>query len=168
MTHINITWEQIEDGVTKLAADIKKTGTQFDSIIGISKGGLIPATMLAELLEIKTLISFGIRSYTGYESGKPVVYQPFPESYNTDQSKSVLIVDDLADTGKTFEDTMQAFSCHQSRADTQIITAALYWKPHTSHVPWHFVRQYKDDTWLVFPWERLSIYPWDRAEVPEL
>ena len=134
MTHINITWEQIEDGTAKLAANIKKTDTQFDSIIGISKGGLIPATMLAELLEIKTLISFGIRSYTG----------------------------------KTFEDTMQAFSCHQSRADIQVITAALYWKPHTSHVPWHSVRQYEDDSWLVFPWERLSIYPWDRAEVPEL
>ena len=163
MTHINITWKQIEDDVVQLASDIKKTETQFDSIVGIAKGGLIPAAMLAELLEVKNLISYGIRSYTGYESGTIKVYQPFPKSYKPAPGKSVLIVDDLSDTGKTFDRTIAEAPPH-----SQIITAALYWKPRTSHVPWYSVRKYENDSWIVFPWERLSIYPWNRDEVPEV
>ena len=158
MTHINITWKQIEDDVAELATNINKSGTTFDSIIGIAKGGLIPATMLAELLDIKTLISFGIRSYTGYESGEPIVYQSLPDSYKPAKGKSVLIVDDLADTGKTFEEVMKEVSHRQT--DVQIITAALYYKPHTSHVPWHFTRRYDDEAWILAMFS-LSNYDYD-------
>ena len=144
---INITWESIFEDVDSLAKQIKN----IDAIVGIGRGGLIPATLLSYKLNIKCFNNFQLQSYS--DQNKPmasVLYQiPSNEFIKEQQHKNVLIVDDLSDRGKTLEIVKNFFES----SNITLTFATLYIKNNTSFVPDYFTRIYKDDEWIVFPWE---------------
>ena len=147
MSHEVLTYELFGEGVRELARQVAESGFEPDILLGISRGGLLPAGALAYALDVKNLFTISVEFYTGVDSrlDVPVMLPPFLDAHDLDEAQ-VLVVDDVADTGKTLE-LVQAFCAgHVSAART----AVLYEKPRSSLRPDYAWRQ--TDRWIDFPW----------------
>jgi hypoxanthine phosphoribosyltransferase len=119
----------------------------YDFIVGVGRGGLIPATMLAYKLK-KKVISFGINTYNDMvQSDKYVIYQPIP--IPTKLSK-VLVVDDICDTGNTFNIIKDIYG---KEDNMDIEFASLFVKDSKSHLVDYYGLSVSDGIWLDFPWD---------------
>jgi uncharacterized protein len=140
-------WPEFGAAARDLAHQVVDSGFAPDVILGIARGGLIPAGALSYAIECKNLFTINVEFYTGVDSrlDVPVVLPPVLDATDLDDL-SVLIVDDVADTGKTLE-LVQAF-CADHVAEAR--TAVLYHKPRSSLRPDYSWRQ--TDRWVDFPW----------------
>ena len=125
----------------------QRVRTDYDFIVGVGRGGLIPATMLAYKLK-KKVISFGINTYNDMiQTDKYVIYQPIPVP--TKQSR-ILVVDDICDTGKTFNIIRDIYN-KENHLDIEF--ASLFVKDSKSHLVDYYGLSVSDGIWLDFPWE---------------
>ena len=145
---IILTWADVELAVNII---INRIGNKkYDYVIGIANGGLIPATLIAKKLKLKTL-SVGVTSYEDKEQLKTITTWSsindinHPYNYGT-----CLIVDDISDSGKTFH-----FLKKYYLTEVECLTdyAALVVKPKTSFMPDYFAMSVSNDVWVKFPWE---------------
>lgn len=152
-----ISWDNITDGCTVLAENISKKQT-YDIIIGIGRGGLIPASILANYLNIPRVLNFGCRSYTeDNHKGGLEVYQDIDLVNGAKylSNSHVLIVDDLSDTGDTFAGTM--LSIAERFPNRSMASATLYVKPEAKYIPDFYYKKLSASPWLVFPWEMKGV-----------
>ena len=143
-----ISWKQIHDDIDVLASNIKNV----DAIIGVGRGGLIPATLLSYKLNVKVINNFQTQSYDDRNIPEAFKLWQTPEDHfvNTfSGNKTILVVDDLSDRGKTL-DFIKRYFTHKN-VNLRFVT--LYIKKGTSFVPNLYVREYSTEEWLVFPWE---------------
>jgi uncharacterized protein len=118
---------------------------QIDHIISINRGGAVLSRILADVLDIE-LGAFGLRSYTGVDQQKGI--EVSQELNLTLAGKTILLVDEICDTGHTFETAVRyAQELHPAR----ILTATLYLKPHSIFQPDFF--EIKSSKWVIFPYE---------------
>ena len=121
-------------------------------IVAVARGGLAPASIIANRLNIKNVYSIGLSSYVMQSDGTQT--QQDMDVYQTiDKLKcdKILIVDDISDKGTTFDYVKE----HVNKICTaRVITSAIVYKPGTSHVPDVVYDQVPDDRWVVFPWEK--------------
>ena len=128
MKMIKYTWKQIKEDTDKLTLWInkyQKKNEKFTSIYGIPRGGIIPAVILSH----KTSIPF--------------------TSYLTPQTRKLLIVDDISDSGHTLTNIF----LKQLKPDFQWISITLWIMKETKYLPSSFCRQKNKNEWIVFPWE---------------
>jgi len=131
----------------ELAERIQSDGFRPDIIVGISRGGWLPARVLSDLLENPYITSVGAEFYVGvYETNsEPRLTQQIPVSVF---DKRVLLVDDVVDTGKSVL-LIRDHLARQGTKETKILT--LYFKPWSVVKPDFYSRETCD--WIVFPWE---------------
>ena len=142
-----MTWELFGAASRELATAVADSGFRPDILLGIARGGLIPAGSLAYALDCKNLFTISVEFYTGIDERLevPVVLPPFLDAHDLDDAR-VLIVDDVADTGKTLELVHDFCAGHVSEART----AVLYQKPRSiiqASYAWRHT-----DQWINFPW----------------
>jgi hypoxanthine phosphoribosyltransferase len=132
--------------VTKLAGSVAASGEKFDLVIGIARGGMPVAMVVADKLGIK--VDFlNVKSYTDVgERVKPKILTTITEKIT---NKRVLIVDDLVDGGATMETITEYLS---TQKPISIKTAVLFTKPWSTFAPDFSLRVV--DNWVVFPYER--------------
>lgn len=139
-----VSYEYISFIVDLLEQRVRKN---YDFIVGVGRGGLIPATMLAYKLK-KKVISFGINTYNDVvQTDKYVIYQPI--TIPTTQSK-ILVVDDICDTGNTFNIIRDIYG-KEDHLDIEF--ASLFVKDNKSHLVDYYGLSVSDGIWLDFPWE---------------
>jgi hypoxanthine phosphoribosyltransferase len=115
--------------------------------VGVSRGGLIPARILTDILEAPQLETLQIEFYVDIAQTtlEPKLKQPLTTKV---AAKKALLVDDIADTGKS----LQLAKTHlQMQGAAEIKTATLYFKPQSSLTPDFYEKQ--TDNWIVFPWD---------------
>ena len=141
-----VTWAQYGEMVTKLADSVATSGEKFDLVIGIARGGMPVAMVVADKLGIK--VDFlNVKSYTDVgERVKPKILSTITEKIT---NKRVLIVDDLVDGGDTMETITDYLS---TQKPISIRTAVLFTKPWSTFTPDFSLRVV--DNWVVFPYER--------------
>jgi uncharacterized protein len=141
-----VSWSQYGDLVTKLAENVAASGERFDLVIGIARGGMPVAMVIADKLGIK--VDFlNVKSYTDVgERVKPKILSTITEKI---ADKRVLVVDDLVDGGATMESITEYLST-QSPSDMK--TAVLFTKPWSTFTPDFSLKVV--DNWIVFPYER--------------
>ena len=149
-----LSWDIIEDGCLQISKQL--ASDNIDLIVSISRGGLIPARLIANNLGVAKIVSVGITTYTKKckKSGKINVYQEIGDSFTQKKlfsESNVLVVDDLSDTGDTFAYVLMVL-CEKA-ATRSLKTASLYVKPDTKYVPDVYYKKLKTSPWLVFPWE---------------
>lgn len=125
-------------------------------IIGLSRGGLPPACIMANTLGIRRLYSVGVASYNQGDEAEDVageiqMYQRIPANDSEiNRDSVVLVVDDISDRGHTLnyvkDNLLSNFECKH-------ITASVFVKPKTAHLPDIYHKTVPDDQWIVFPWE---------------
>ena len=145
-----LTWEAFGEGGRELARQVAEDGYQPDLILAIARGGLFPAGILGYALSVKNIYLINVEYYTGVEERlpMPVALPPVPELVDL-EDMSVLIADDVADTGHTL-----AF-VHDFCRDRvgSVRTAVLYQKPQ-SVIDCEYVWR-RTDRWIDFPWSSL-------------
>lgn len=152
-------WVDIEQCCGTIAQAIKDEERTVDAIIGLSRGGLVPATILAHLLKIREVLVHGYHSYdddTNVRDPKndhgfmyqDVVYDLMKGL----QGKHILIVDDLCDEGVTMDGLTKRLYKKFHKGAVNFMTATLYCKSSSKFKP-DFVGKHCGDEWLVFPWE---------------
>jgi len=142
------TWEKIYELLLNLASKIRKANFKPDVIVGISRGGWPPARIMSDLLENPELANVKAEFYLDVAKTKsePVITQPVSVSVH---GKKILIVDDVADTGKSLR-LVRSHLKEQGATDVKI--AAIYYKPWSVVTPDWYER--KTSHWIIFPWER--------------
>jgi hypoxanthine phosphoribosyltransferase len=140
-------WNQIYAMLLSQAEKILQSGFKPDIGVGITKGGWIPARVLSDLLEIPELASLGVEFYLGVAETRddPVLTQRVSAVVS---GKEVLLVDDVADTGKSLK-LAKEHVLQQGAAEVRIAT--LYYKPLSVTKPDYYEKETR--RWVVFPWE---------------
>ena len=144
-----ISWEQIE----KWCEIIKeKVSNSFrpDIIVGLSRGGLVPARMLSDMLWIKDLISIKTEHWgiTATASGKAVLKDPGRLNI---EGKRVLVVDDITDTGQSMK---LAYDFILGQKPAEVRTVTMLHITRSAFIP-DFYAELVDEknwAWFIFPW----------------
>ena len=123
----------------------------FTDIIGVARAGFIPAQILSYKLNVNRLHSYGARSYavdnTPSLNGEFHTYQ-IPTISNNEK---VLIVDEICDTGTTFNKIIDFLQKYWSIRD--ISTCSLLFKTNSSITPTFFGKEVPKEEWAILPWE---------------
>lgn len=131
-----------------LALRFKLNGREFTHVIGISRGGLLPAKIISYILEAQFL-SYGVSSYDGKDqTGKMDVSQGIDFNKLPKDSR-ILVVDDKCDTGKTIDHIKTIIG---DQFDYVRYATVFAEKRATKKVD-HYGVLLSDHTWIDFPWE---------------
>ena len=142
-----MTWEDLGVAVDDLAARIRADGFRPDAVLALARGGLPCAGALAYALGVKNMATLNVEFYTGIDErlDEPLLLPPVPDLALL-RADRLLVVDDVADTGKTL--ALASEFCAQHVPEVR--TAVLYEKPQ-SVVRCDFVWR-RTDLWINFPW----------------
>jgi len=141
-------WNQIYRLHLKLAEAVRKSGFEPDVIVGVSRGGWIPARIMSDLLETPKLANVTAEFYVGVAETKrePTITQPVSLPV---KGAKVLVVDDVADTGES----LKLVNSHlKNQGASEIKIATIYYKPWSVIVPHCYEKETR--CWIVFPWEQ--------------
>jgi hypoxanthine phosphoribosyltransferase len=141
------TWNQIYAMLLSQAEKIRQSGFKPDVIVGVTRGGWIPARVLSDLLEIPDLATVGVEFYLGVAETRkaPVLTQGVSADV---EGKKALLVDDVADTGKSLR-LAKEHVLQQGATEARIAT--VYRKPFSIIKPDYYEKETR--SWVVFPWE---------------
>jgi hypoxanthine phosphoribosyltransferase len=140
-------WSQIYDMLLCQAQKIQTAPYKPDIIVGVARGGLVPARILVDLLEIPQFASILVEFYVDIAQTKqePVLKQALAIPV---EGKKVLLVDDIADTGRSLK---LAQTCLQTQGAAEVKTAVLYFKLQSIIKPDFYEKQ--TSRWVIFPWD---------------
>ncbi len=143
-----VSWDQFHRDARALAWRLSGQGS-WEAIVCITRGGLVPAAIVARELEIRLIETVCIASYHEYkdQGNLEVIKSINPEVLGLKEGtgKSILVVDDLVDTGGT------AKIVRDMLPEAHIAT--IYAKPKGRPQVDTFVTEVSQDTWIYFPWD---------------
>ncbi len=152
-----ITWNQVYQLSRKLASGIKTAGYQPDLIVAIARGGYIPARILADLLGLMNVSSIRIEHYRGaHKEPLAVVKDPLCVDVS---KRRILLVDDVSDSGDTFQVAIQHIQ--EQGAFAELKSATLHHKVVSRYRPDFFAEEIVNWRWITYPWaiiEDLSVF----------
>jgi hypoxanthine phosphoribosyltransferase len=142
-----LTWDLYGRGVRELAKQIADDGFAPDIILGIARGGLIPAGSIGYALSVKNCYLMNVEYYTDVDErlDVPVILPPYLDMVDLEHA-SVLVVDDVADTGHTLQKVYEFVAGKVSTTRA----AVLYEKPGSA-IQCDYVWR-RTDRWINFPW----------------
>lgn len=147
MEYLILTWEDVYNLTLRLSERVVESGFKPDAVVGIARGGWIPARILSDVLYADTLQNIRIEYYSdvGKKGREPKITQPITGSM---KGKSILLVDEVADTG----DSLYYAIDHVANLGAgDVKTAVLHWKPWSRVEPDFYMVQ--TESWTVYPWE---------------
>lgn len=149
-----LTYERFGVAIRQLADQIAAAGERPDIVIAIARGGLVPAGALAYALGTKAAGTLNVEFYTDVHEtlDEPVVLEPMLDT-SALAGKNLLVVDDVADSGRTLALVTDLLSGHGA----QVRTAVLYTKPRSVIRPDFSWRE--TDLWITFPWSAQPAVP---------
>jgi xanthine phosphoribosyltransferase len=156
-----VSWDQFHRDARALAWRLAAKGT-FEAIVCITRGGLVPAAIVARELELRLIETVCVASYHDYKSqGDLAVLKdiaPSVKKIGDGRGKGVLVIDDLTDTGKTARVVREMLpNAH---------FATVYAKPQGVPVIDTYVTEVSQDTWIYFPWDMGLTYQEPIRKVP--
>ena len=146
-----VSWDQFHRDCKALAwrlAGIGEAKGGWDTIISITRGGLVPAAIIARELGIRKIETVCIASYHEYkDQGELVILKDIAEEIkqSADQGEKVLVIDDLTDTGATAKKVREILP--------EAHLATVYAKPSGEPTVDTYVTEVSQDTWIYFPWD---------------
>lgn len=143
-----VSWDQFHRDARALAWRLAGAGP-FEAIVCITRGGLVPAAIVARELGIRMIETVCVASYHDYErQGDLVVLKDVAETVKAlggGEGRGILVLDDLTDTGKT-AGVVRAML-------PEAHFATVYAKPAGRPLVDTFVTEVSQDTWIYFPWD---------------
>jgi len=166
MKKIYYNWNQIQGACLDIARQLQQDNWRPDYIVGITRGGAIPAVLISQYLDVPmNALKVSLRDSSDTESNTWMAEDAY--GYNGPvgfHEKNILVVDDINDTGATIawikEDWQSSclpnddrWNCvwgHNVRFAT--LTNNMASKETVEYSVWE-VNKAEEDCWLVYPWE---------------
>lgn len=140
-----VSWDQFHRDARALAWRLNAAGP-FHTVVAVTRGGLVPAAIVARELNIRVVETVSVASYEYDKQGQITVLKPVaPDIVARDSGKGVLIVDDLVDTGATAKVVREILP--------KAHFATVYAKPSGRPLVDTFVTEVSQDTWIYLPWD---------------
>ncbi|MEM7290256.1 MAG: xanthine phosphoribosyltransferase [Pseudomonadota bacterium] len=146
-----VSWDQFHRDSKALAwrlSGISETNGEWKAVVSITRGGLVPAAIIARELGVRNIETICIASYHEYkDQGELVILKDISKSLveETDSGKQILVIDDLTDTGATAKKVREILpNAH---------FATVYAKPSGKPTVDTYVTEVSQDTWIYFPWD---------------
>lgn len=144
-----VSWAEAYKLARALAHKIVESGFKPDIVIGIARGGLVPARMVCDFLLLDELASIRTEHW-GIASKNETARIKFSLPEEADISgKNVLVVDDVADTGDSFSVILDYL---EQKNPTGIRTAVLHYKTCSTVVPDYWGEKHEEWNWIIYPW----------------
>ncbi len=135
-----VSWDQLHRDSRALAWRLVEMGP-FKGIAAITRGGLVPAAVIARELDVRLIDTICIVSYRDdHTQGELEILKPIQSD-----SEGWLLIDDLVDTGKTARKVRELMP--------KAHFATVYAKPAGRPLVDSFVTEVSQDTWILFPWD---------------
>lgn len=138
-----ISWEQLHRDAKALSWRLHETEKKWNGIVAVTRGGLVPAAVIARELDIRYIDTVCVTSYDWQEQGRTNIIKGIEGS-----GKDLLIVDDLVDTGSTAKVVREMLP--------DAFFATVYAKPAGRPLVDIYVTEVSQDTWILFPWDSES------------
>ncbi len=149
----HVSWDQVHRDSRALAWRLDHQGPgeggAWKAIVAITRGGLVPAAIVARELDIRTIDTICVKSYQHQTQSAAQVLKA-PDAQLTGDGEGVLVIDDLVDTGRTLE----VVRAQYPRAHF----ATVYAKPKGRPLVDTFITEVSQDTWIFFPWDMALQY----------
>jgi xanthine phosphoribosyltransferase len=141
-----VSWEQFHRDAKALAWRLNDQGREWKAIVCITRGGLVPAAIIAREIGIRQIETVCIASYHEYDrQGELEVLKEITPALREEDGEGILIVDDLTDTGKTAALVRAMLP--------KAHFATVYAKPKGRPLVDTFITEVSQDTWIYFPWD---------------
>ena len=153
----HVSWDQMHRDARALAWRLDGKGPDggaWKAVVGITRGGLVPAMIVARELDIRVVDTISVKSYhsgggaADQRSDAQVIKSPQADLMG--DGTGILIVDDLVDSGKTLELVRKLYP----RAHF----ATVYAKPSGKPMVDSYITEVSQDTWIFFPWDMALQY----------
>ncbi len=142
-----VSWEEFHRDARALAWRLAEAGP-FKAVVSITRGGLVPAAIVARELDIRVIETVCVSSYQDKRQGELAVLKAVADkvvNIGGGGGAGVLIVDDLVDTGKTAKLVREMLP--------KAHFATVYAKPLGRPMVDNFITEVSQDTWIYFPWD---------------
>ena len=153
----HVSWDQMHRDARALAWRLDGKGPNdgaWKAVVGITRGGLVPAMIVARELDIRVVDTISVKSYhsgggaADQRQEAQVIKSPQVELMG--DGTGILIVDDLVDSGKTLELVRSLYpNAH---------FATVYAKPSGKPMVDSYITEVSQDTWIFFPWDMALQY----------
>ena len=138
-----VTWAEVHRDAKLLVRRLLPMA-KWTGIVAISRGGLVPAAILAREMEIRVVDTICIATYDDKQRGDVNMLKR-PERACADEGRGWLVVDDLVDTGVTMRAARKLLP--------QAYVASVYAKPSGKPFVDTYVHEVAQSTWIHFPWD---------------
>jgi hypoxanthine phosphoribosyltransferase len=143
--YLPVSWETYQELGRKISASILSHSPYVNQIVAISRGGLTFGHLCSDFLRIP-IATITIQSYSDIQKrGEIMITEPLTTDI---RGKDVLLVDDVADSGKTLT---RATEYLRDFGPKSVTVATLFYKPRSEFRPDYFAKQ--TNKWILFPYE---------------
>ena len=143
-----VTWQKVYGLCERLCRRILADGFRPDAIVGIARGGYMPARILADFFGVMNLAALKIEHYHGTRKSRQArIAHPLPAAFS---GRRVLVVDDVSDSGDTFDLALAHLAGREALGEVR--TAVLHHKTTSSRVPDYFAHKVIAWRWIIYPW----------------
>ncbi len=144
-----VSWDKAYRLGRKIARKIKKSGFIPDLVIGVARGGLVPARIVCDFLHQKDLTSIKVEHWgIAVNHGTARIKFPLPEE-NGISRKRILVVYDVAGTGDSYHVIVKHI---KERSPADVRTAVLQYKTCSTFVPDYWGEKHDAWKWIIYPW----------------
>ncbi len=142
-----MSWDEAYRLAKIIAHKIKISGFRPDLVVGVSRGGFVPARTVCDFLLHKDLASIRVEHWGIAKTlGRAIIKHTLPVPIS---GKKVLVVDDVADTGDSFTEVMKYLN---SLNPEEVRTAVLQYKTCSTFVPDYWGEEQEEWKWIIYPW----------------
>jgi len=145
-SYATVTWDQLHRDARSLAAAMEPLGP-WRGIVAVTRGGLIPAAIVARELECRLVESISVVTYDEETIGEARILK---DATAAGDGAGFLIIDDLVDSGVTARLVRERLP----RGYFACLYAKPAGRPHTDS----FVAEVPQDTWILFPWDTAPLF----------
>jgi xanthine phosphoribosyltransferase len=154
----HVSWDQIHRDARALAWRLDGKGPgeggAWRAVVGITRGGLVPAMIVSRELDIRVVDTISVKSYHSgggaADQRREAQVLKAPDAGLMGDGSGILVVDDLVDSGKTLELIRSLYP--------KAHFATVYAKPHGKPQVDSYITEVSQDTWIFFPWDMALQY----------
>ena len=148
----HVSWDQLHRDARALAWRLDGHGPDdggWRAVVGITRGGMAPAMIVARELDIRTVDTISVKSYHAgggkADQRREAEVLKAPDANVMGDGEGILVIDDLVDSGKTLELVRSMYP--------KAHFACVYAKPEGEKQADTYITSVSQDTWIFFPWD---------------
>lgn len=146
VNYATVTWDQLHRDA-RILAEALVPKMPFKGVVAVTRGGLIPAAIVARELNCRLIETISVVTYDEEDRGQPKIIKS-PDAAG--DGEGFLVIDDLVDSGVTARIVRERLP--------KAYFACLYAKPVGMSLTDHFVVEVPQDTWVLFPWDTAPLF----------